>query len=80
MDQMGQYPIGDPRVMDVYQQALTVWADELPDIPLVQTPTLYLFNQTYWTNWPTADNAYIQPPAHWEQFLKQLINLKPAQQ
>ena len=80
MDQMGQYPIGDPRVMDLYQQALTVWADELPDIPLVQTPTLYLFNQTYWTNWPTADNAYIQPPAHWEQFLKQLVNLKPAQQ
>ncbi len=80
MDQMGQLPLGDPKVMDLYQQALTIWADELPDIPLVQTPTLYLFNQKYWTNWPTADNAYVQPPAHWEQFLKDLTMLKPAQQ
>ena len=21
-------------------------------------------NETYWTNWPTAENAYVNP-AHW---------------
>ena len=56
-----------------------IWADEMPDIPLVQTPTLMLFNSTYWTNWPTADNNYIQPPNHWEHFLRQLVELQPAQ-
>jgi peptide/nickel transport system substrate-binding protein len=80
MDQMGQLPLGDPKVMDLYQQALTIWADELPDIPLVQTPVQIIWNQTYWTNWPTQDNDYVQPPSHWEHFLKQLITIKPAQQ
>ena len=79
MDQMGNLAIGDPQVMPLYKQALAIWADELPDIPLVQTPSYLLFNQTYWTNWPTQDNDYVQPPAHWEHFLKVLTQLKPAQ-
>ncbi len=80
LDQMGSLPLGDPRVMDLYKQAVAIWADELPDIPLVQTPVLPLFNTTYWTNWPTADNNYVQPPSHWEHFLRVLVELKPAAQ
>jgi len=79
MDQMGSLPLGDPRVMDLYLRAVTIYADELPDIPLVQTPSLLLFNSTYWTNWPTADNNYIQPPSWWEHFLRVLVEIKPAQ-
>jgi len=79
MDQMGSLPLGDPRVMDLYQQAVAIWADELPDIPLVQTPAYLLFNTTYWTNWPTKDNNYVQPPSHWEHFLRVLVELQPAQ-
>jgi len=79
MDEMGRLPLGDPRVMELYKQAVTIWADEMPDIPLVQTPALVLFNTTYWTNWPTADNNYVQPPSHWEHFLRVLTELKPAQ-
>jgi len=79
MDQMGSLPLGDPKVMDLYKQAVAIFADELPDIPLVQTPSYILFNTTYWTNWPTVDNAYIQPPSHWEHFLRVLVELKPAQ-
>ena len=70
MDQMGKLPLGDPRVMELYMQAVQIWADELPDIPLVQTPSLLIFNTTYWTGWPTADNNYVQPPSHWEHFLQ----------
>jgi peptide/nickel transport system substrate-binding protein len=65
--------------MDLYKESLAIWADELPDIPLVQSPVLLLFNSTYWTNWPTQDNNYIQPPGHWEHFLRVLVELKPAQ-
>jgi peptide/nickel transport system substrate-binding protein len=79
MDQMGMLALGDSKVMDLYKQSLTIWADELPDIPLVQTPTLMLFNTTYWTGWPTQDNNYIQPPNWWEHFLKVLTEVKPAQ-
>src|SRR5262245_42243747 len=79
IDQFGSLPVGDPKVTDLMKQAVTIWTDELPDIPLVQTPVFYLFNTTYWTNWPTKDNNYVQPPGHWEHFLRQLVELKPAQ-
>ena len=79
IDQMGSLPIGDPKVIDLMKQAATIYADELPDIPLVQTPAFYLWNTKYWTNWPTKDNNYVQPPGHWQHFLRQLVELKPAQ-
>jgi peptide/nickel transport system substrate-binding protein len=79
IDQMGALPLGDPQVVDLMKQAVTIWADELPDIPLVQTPVFYLWNTTYWTNWPTKDNNYIQPPGHWQHFLRVLTELQPAQ-
>lgn len=79
IDEMGSLPLGDPRVIDLMKQAVTIWTDELPDIPLVQTPVFYLWNTTYWTNWPTKDNNYVQPPGHWQHFLRQLVELKPAE-
>jgi peptide/nickel transport system substrate-binding protein len=79
VDQMGQLPIGDPKVIPLMQQAVKIWTDELPDIPLVQQPALMLFNTSKFTNWPTADNNYIQPPSHWEHFLRQLVTIKAAQ-
>jgi peptide/nickel transport system substrate-binding protein len=79
IDQMGSLPVGDPKVTELMRQAMTIWADELPDIPLVQTPVFILFNTTYWTNWPVATNNYIQPPGHWQHFLRVLVELEPAQ-
>jgi peptide/nickel transport system substrate-binding protein len=79
IDQMGSLPVGDPKVTDLMKQAVTIWADEMPDIPLVQTPAILVWNTTYWTNWPTADNNYVQPPGWWQHFLRQLVELKPAQ-
>lgn len=79
IDQLGSLPLGDPQIVDLMTQAVTIWADELPDIPLVQTPVFILFNTTYWTNWPTKDNNYVQPPGHWQHFLRQLVELKPAE-
>ncbi|HXF61790.1 MAG TPA: ABC transporter substrate-binding protein [Caldilineaceae bacterium] len=79
VDQMGVLPLGDPQVIELMREAVAIWVDELPAIPLIQTPAFYLFNETYWTNWPTADNNYIQPPLHWQHFLRTLTELKPAQ-
>jgi len=78
VDEMGSLPLGDPRVMDLMKQAVTIWADELPAIPLIQQPSFILFNETNWTNWPTSDNNYVQPPSHWQHFLRVLTELQPA--
>jgi peptide/nickel transport system substrate-binding protein len=79
VDQMGALPLGDPQIMDLMVQAVTIWADELPAIPLAQQPAIILFNTAHWTGWPTADNNYIQPPSHWEHFLRVLTELQPVQ-
>jgi peptide/nickel transport system substrate-binding protein len=79
LDEMGSLPIGDPRVVDLMREAVTIWADELPAIPLVQQPAVILFNETNWTNWPTTDNNYIQPPGHWHTFLRVLTELEAVE-
>ncbi len=78
VDEMGSLPLGDPQIMELMTDAVTIWADELPAIPLIQQPAFMLFNEAHWTNWPTADNNYIQPPSHWQHFLRVLTELEPA--
>jgi len=65
--------------MELMTQAATIWADELPAIPLAQQPALTIFNNANWTGWPTAENNYIQPPSHWQHFLRVLTQLKPVE-
>lgn len=79
VDEMGSLPLGDPQVTELMQQAAEIWVDEMAAIPLVQQPSMLLFNESNWTNWPTADNNYIQPPGHWHTFHRVLTELEPAQ-
>lgn len=79
VDQMGSLPLGDPQIMDLMTQAVTIWVDEMPAIPLAQQPALTVFNTANWTGWPTIENNYIQPPSHWQHFLRVLTELEPAQ-
>jgi peptide/nickel transport system substrate-binding protein len=80
VDQMGALPLGDPQVVELMKQAVTIWVDELPAIPLAQQPALTVFNTAHWTGWPTVENPYIQPPSHWQHFLRVLTELQPAAQ
>ncbi|MEX1019129.1 MAG: ABC transporter substrate-binding protein [Litorilinea sp.] len=79
LDEMGSLPIGDPAVNDLMVQAVEIWADELPAIPLIQQPAILLFNETNWTNWPTADNNYIHPPTHWSTFHRVLTEIQAVE-
>ncbi len=79
IDRMGQVPEESPEMMELYQQLMDIWLGELPSIPLVQWPHRIAHNQTYWTNWPSAENPYINS-AYWSRtWLLVLLNLKPAQ-
>jgi peptide/nickel transport system substrate-binding protein len=59
VDQMGQLQHDDPRMKELFRQAMTIWLEELPDPQLVQTVIAVPMNTTYWTNWPSAQNYYI---------------------
>lgn len=78
VDQMGQTPTDAPEMAELYRQAMAIWLRDLPSIPLVQWPHRIPHNETYWTNWPTESNPYINS-AYWSRtWLLVLLNLQPT--
>lgn len=66
VDQMAATPPDDEAVMvDLYQQAMSIWLDELPIVPIVQAPALVPFNSRYWTGWPSAEDPWNMPVSWW---------------
>jgi peptide/nickel transport system substrate-binding protein len=47
-------------------------------INMMNIPTTIPTNETYWTNFPKADNAYAVPYTWWSSFKKILVTIKPA--
>ena len=77
IDQMGQTPSDHPAMDELYRRAMDIWLAELPSIPIVQWPHRIPHNETYWTNWPTAENPYINS-AYWSRtWLLVLLQLQP---
>ncbi len=78
VDQMASLPLGDPRIDGLFVEAMEIWLDELPFIPLVQDKQLISFDTTYWQNWPTANNAYVHPPSWWQSAHIIIHHLEPV--
>ncbi len=69
----------DPAYMDLYLSALEIWLDNLVDCPIQQWLHRIPMNTTYWTNWPTQDNPYVNG-AFWTMTIGLLLhNLKAVQ-
>ncbi|MFN8494599.1 MAG: ABC transporter substrate-binding protein [Caldilineaceae bacterium] len=78
LEEMAKVPKDNPKYMDLYLKALGIFLDELPDCPIQQWLHRIPYNQTYWTGWPTKDNAYVNG-AFWHlTFPLILQHLKPA--
>ena len=69
-------PSAIPKVEELFNQAMTIYMEELPVIPVTQAKKIIPFDTTYWTNWPTYDNQYIHPPTWWQHFHVILQNLQ----
>ncbi|HYN88830.1 MAG TPA: ABC transporter substrate-binding protein, partial [Ardenticatenaceae bacterium] len=80
VDEMGSLPLGDPQVEELFVQAMEIWLDELPVIPITQAKKIIPFDTTYWTGWPSAENNYIHPPTWWQHTHRIIHELQPAGQ
>ena len=80
VDRMGQTATEDHEAMQaIFRDLMTIWLQELPSIPLVQWPHRIAHNETYWTNWPSEENPYINS-AYWSRtWLLVLLNLRAVQ-
>ena len=79
VDEIGVLPLGDPAIDDLFLEATELWLSELPVLPITEARKIIPFNTTYWTNWPTAENAYIHPPTWWQHTHVIIHALEPAQ-
>lgn len=74
----GVAPADKKRLIEIWRRAMEIWLPELPDIQLVQNYQRIPWNTTYWTNWPTKQNPYING-AHFQlTFAMVLWNLQRA--
>lgn len=71
-------PDNEAKLKELFHKAMAIWLPELPDIQLVQLHHRIPMNTTYWKNWPTAENAYVNG-AHWHlTFPMVLWSLQPT--
>jgi len=78
VDKMGQLAPDDPALMGLFRQAMDIWLRELPSIPILQWYHRIPHNETYWKNWPTVQNPYINS-AYWHRtWLLVLLGLEPV--
>lgn len=57
LDKMAPLASDDPEFLSLAAEALEIYWAETIDIPIIQWLHRIAYNQTYWTNWPTAANV-----------------------
>ncbi|MEU8224349.1 ABC transporter substrate-binding protein [Kribbella sp. NPDC048915] len=62
------------------KQALEIYFQKLPLIPVIQTGYPQFFNNTFWKDWPTDDNLYEVPLNWWPHFALVLGKIQPTGQ
>jgi peptide/nickel transport system substrate-binding protein len=80
LNQMAPLNADDPKFQDLAAQALGIYWRDTIDCPIIQWLHRIPYNQTYWTNWPTAANpADGTNGAFWAQTgMLVITGLKPA--
>jgi peptide/nickel transport system substrate-binding protein len=77
---LGKVAIKDPATLPLMTTLVTkaykFLNDEMPFVPLLQSPRFIPFNTTYWTGWPAA-NAYAVPMHSWGAAHRIIHRLKP---
>lgn len=64
VDQIGLIAPDDPQMRPLVRQAMEIWYEAAVEVPLNQWVHRIPYNTTYWTNYPTTENPYMQP-AFW---------------
>jgi len=57
--EMNKTAMDDAKMKDLFHQGMQIYYEQLPDCPLVQWFHRIPVNTSYWGNWPTAENPYM---------------------
>jgi peptide/nickel transport system substrate-binding protein len=79
IDKLRAIPADDAQIVPVGTDILKELVKGLPVIEMFGTSKFVPVNETYWTNYPSADNYYEGPWWWWSNFKFIAAKLKPAQ-
>jgi peptide/nickel transport system substrate-binding protein len=79
MDELETVTSDDPRNVELSSDLLMQMAQEMHWIPMFGTSKFVPVNETYFTNYPTADNYYEGPWWWWSNFKFIIANIQPKQ-
>lgn len=79
VDEVAKLAPGDEAIIPLWREAFEIYLQEQPALPVHQQVRVVPHNNTYWTNWPTAENNYIHPPTWWHTTLMFIVELESAQ-
>lgn len=69
-DQVGSFPPNDPALRPLVLEAMTIWMDEVVEVPISQWYHRIPFSTANWTGWPSEANPYAPPTvSHWSTVL-----------
>jgi len=74
--------VGTPdnaKYVDDAAKALDIYLRDMPEIMLLEERHVVVFNNTYWTGWPSAKDPYVAPYPPWEAWRLIIYHLKPTQ-
>src|SRR5262249_17853469 len=77
VEKMGGLALSDTSIPGLVASAYKSLADEMPFIPLVQSPKIIPFNTTYWTGWPAAGGDAV-PMHSWAATHRLIQGLRKA--
>jgi peptide/nickel transport system substrate-binding protein len=77
MDQMQPSPT-DATYIDLTGKAVNLFLRDVPEITLAEERHVVTFNNTYWTGWMNASNAYAAPYSLWAPFLLSFLKVQPG--
>ena len=75
VDEIKTLEVDSPRMFELFEEGMTIWMEELPQVYIAQLHVRNPKSHKYWTNWPTIENPYgVDLPVQME-FLKVMVNL-----
>ena len=67
-----------PDAMPLYNKMFSLWLQDPPGVPLIETYYSVSFNTYYWDNMPSNDNLYTVPFNWWGQIEQVYFNVTPS--
>jgi peptide/nickel transport system substrate-binding protein len=74
----GSMEVGSEPFVENGREIARKLVETMQVINLMNIPTTIPTNNTYWTNFPKADNFYAAPYTWWSSFKKTLVNIEPT--